>query len=164
MKLLGDYIAGPNHTLPTGGTAKFYSPLNVENFLKKSSIISFSKKAINDFGESCALLADTDWKIKVSKFKDWFTEDDDDIFFGSPKSKFFDILEQTHRDLVEDEIDKVIEKLAILELIISQDKDEDFDINSYLQDFKEKNEEDVNSMKKGLYMEFSGEIISRLDS
>ncbi len=48
---IGDYIAGPNHTLPTGGTAKFYSPLNVENFLKKSSIISFSKKAINDLGE-----------------------------------------------------------------------------------------------------------------
>ena len=47
---IGDYIAGPNHTLPTGGTAKFYSPLNVENFLKKSSIISFSKKAINDLG------------------------------------------------------------------------------------------------------------------
>ena len=100
----------------------------------------------------------------MSKYKDWFTEDDDDIFFGSPKSKFFDILEQTHRDLVEDEIDKVIEKLAILELIISQDKDEDFDINSYLEEFKEKNQEDVNSMKKGLHMEFSGEIISRLDS
>ncbi|MGJ0343819.1 histidinol dehydrogenase [Aliarcobacter cryaerophilus] len=57
---IGDYIAGPNHTLPTGGTAKFYSPLNVENFLKKSSIISFSKKAINDLGEACALLADTE--------------------------------------------------------------------------------------------------------
>ena len=67
----------------------------------------------------------------MSKYKDWFTEDDDDIFFGSPKSKFFDILEQTHRDLVEDEVDKVIEKLAILELIISQDKDEELDLNSY---------------------------------
>ena len=100
----------------------------------------------------------------MSKFKDWFTEDDDDIFFGSPKSKFFDILEQTHRDLVEDEIDKVIEKLAILELIISQDKDEDFDINSYLEEFKNENIDEVNSMKKGLYMEISGEIISRLDS
>ena len=95
----------------------------------------------------------------MSKYKDWFTEDDDDIFFGSPKSKFFDILEQTHRDLVEDEIDKVIEKLAILELIISQDKDEDFDINSYLEEFKEKNKEDVNSMKKGLYMEFSERLL-----
>ena len=54
---IGDYIAGPNHTLPTGGTAKFYSPLNVEHFMKKSSIISFSKKAINELGEQCALLA-----------------------------------------------------------------------------------------------------------
>ena len=100
----------------------------------------------------------------MSKFKDWFTEDDDDIFFGSPKSKFFDIMEQTHRDLVEDEIDKVFEKLAILELIVSKDKDEDFDINSYINEFKLDNLSEVNSAKKGLYMEFSGEIISRLDS
>jgi len=57
---IGDYIAGPNHTLPTGGTAKFYSPLNVENFMKKSSIISFSQNAINEIGEQCALLADTE--------------------------------------------------------------------------------------------------------
>jgi histidinol dehydrogenase len=57
---IGDYVAGPNHTLPTGGTAKFYSPLNVEDFMKKSSIISFSKKAINDIGSQCALLADTE--------------------------------------------------------------------------------------------------------
>ncbi len=57
---IGDYIAGPNHTLPTGSTAKFYSPLNVENFMKKSSIINFSKDAINELGEACALLADTE--------------------------------------------------------------------------------------------------------
>ena len=56
----GDYIAGPNHTLPTGSTAKFYSPLNVENFMKKSSIISFSQEAIDELGEACALLADTE--------------------------------------------------------------------------------------------------------
>ncbi|OCL93961.1 hypothetical protein AAX29_00802 [Aliarcobacter thereius] len=100
----------------------------------------------------------------MSKFKDWFTEDEDDIFFGSPKSKFFDIVEQTHRDLVEDELDKVIEKLAVLELIISENKNEDFDINSYINEFKDKNINEVKSMKKGLYMEISGEIISRLDS
>lgn len=100
----------------------------------------------------------------MSKFKDWFTEDEDDIFFGSPKSKFFDILEQTHRDLIEDEIDKVFEKLAILELIVSKDKDEDFDINSYINEFKLDNLSEVNSAKKGLYMEVSGDIISRLDS
>jgi histidinol dehydrogenase len=57
---IGDYVAGPNHTLPTGGTAKFYSPLGVENFMKKSSIISFSRAAINEIGEACALIADTE--------------------------------------------------------------------------------------------------------
>ena len=57
---IGDYIAGPNHTLPTGSTAKFYSPLNVENFMKKSSIINFSKQAIDELGEACSLLADTE--------------------------------------------------------------------------------------------------------
>ncbi|MEA2111331.1 MAG: histidinol dehydrogenase [Campylobacterota bacterium] len=57
---IGDYVAGPNHTLPTGGTAKFYSPLNVENFMKKSSIISFSSQAINEIGEACAQIANTE--------------------------------------------------------------------------------------------------------
>lgn len=57
---IGDYVAGPNHTLPTGGTAKFYSPLGVENFLKRSSIISMSKKGIEEIGEACALLAHTE--------------------------------------------------------------------------------------------------------
>jgi len=57
---IGDYVAGPNHTLPTGGTAKFYSPLGVENFMKKTSIISFSSAAINEIGEECALIANTE--------------------------------------------------------------------------------------------------------
>ncbi len=57
---IGDYIAGPNHTLPTGGTAKFYSPLGVEHFMKKSSIIAFSKKAIDEIGEACAVIAHTE--------------------------------------------------------------------------------------------------------
>lgn len=43
---LGDYYAGPNHILPTNGTAKFFSPLNVDDFVKKSSIISYSREAL----------------------------------------------------------------------------------------------------------------------
>jgi len=43
---LGDYFAGPNHVLPTNGTAKFFSPLSVDDFIKKSSIISYSKEAL----------------------------------------------------------------------------------------------------------------------
>ncbi len=57
---IGDYMAGPNHTLPTGGTAKFYSPLSTENFIKKSSIISMSEEGINAIGKECALLAKTE--------------------------------------------------------------------------------------------------------
>jgi len=54
---IGDYIAGPNHTLPTGGTAKFYSPLSVEHFLKKSSLIMMNQPAINKLGSACSILA-----------------------------------------------------------------------------------------------------------
>ncbi|MCX4327870.1 MAG: histidinol dehydrogenase [Lachnospiraceae bacterium] len=43
---LGDYFAGPNHVLPTNGTAKFFSPLSVDDFIKKTSIISYSKEAL----------------------------------------------------------------------------------------------------------------------
>ena len=57
---IGDYIAGPNHTLPTGGTARFYSPLGVDNFIKKSSIISMSKKGVAMIAKECSLLAQTE--------------------------------------------------------------------------------------------------------
>jgi histidinol dehydrogenase len=43
---VGDYVAGPNHVLPTGGTARFSSPLSVEDFVKRSSVISFSRDAL----------------------------------------------------------------------------------------------------------------------
>lgn len=45
---LGDYFAGPNHVLPTNGTAKFFSPLGVDDFIKKSSVISYSKEALEE--------------------------------------------------------------------------------------------------------------------
>ncbi|MCI8342410.1 MAG: histidinol dehydrogenase [Firmicutes bacterium] len=48
---LGDYMAGPNHVLPTGGTARFFSPLSVDDFIKKSSIISYSKEALLNLGD-----------------------------------------------------------------------------------------------------------------
>ncbi len=43
---LGDYIAGPNHTLPTNGTARFSSPLSVDDFIKKSSYLSYTQEAL----------------------------------------------------------------------------------------------------------------------
>lgn len=54
---VGDYFAGPNHVLPTNGTARFSSPLSVEDFQKKSSIIFYSEKAMKDNGEKIAEFA-----------------------------------------------------------------------------------------------------------
>ncbi|MDK2847856.1 MAG: histidinol dehydrogenase [Desulfuromonadales bacterium] len=54
----GDYLAGPNHTLPTGGTARFFSPLGVDDFVKKSSIISFSRAGLERLGPSIVHLAE----------------------------------------------------------------------------------------------------------
>jgi histidinol dehydrogenase len=48
---VGDYFAGPNHVLPTCGTAKFSSHLSVDDFVKKSGIISYSKKALMENGD-----------------------------------------------------------------------------------------------------------------
>lgn len=55
---IGDYFAGPNHVLPTNGTARFFSPLGVYDFLKRTSIIEYSYKAIQKHGKSIAALAD----------------------------------------------------------------------------------------------------------
>lgn len=54
---LGDYLAGPNHVLPTGGTARFYSVLNVETFMKKTSIIAYTQKALSAVSEDVIRLA-----------------------------------------------------------------------------------------------------------
>ncbi|MED1468663.1 histidinol dehydrogenase [Bacillus salipaludis] len=54
---VGDYFAGPNHVLPTNGTARFSSPLNVDDFQKKSSVIVYSEKALRDNGAKIAAFA-----------------------------------------------------------------------------------------------------------
>lgn len=55
---LGDYYAGPNHVLPTNGTAKFFSPLNVDDYVKKSSIICYSKEALEKVHKDIELFAE----------------------------------------------------------------------------------------------------------
>jgi histidinol dehydrogenase len=55
---VGDYFAGPNHTLPTSGTARFFSPLSVRDFVKHTSIISYSKKQLQACGNKIASFAD----------------------------------------------------------------------------------------------------------
>lgn len=57
---LGDYMAGPNHVLPTGGTARFFSPLSIDDYIKKSSIISFSKEAMQELGPDVVKFAEAE--------------------------------------------------------------------------------------------------------
>lgn len=57
---LGDYFAGPNHVLPTNGTAKFFSPLSVDDFIKKSSIIAYSKEALAPLHEDIIRFAEAE--------------------------------------------------------------------------------------------------------
>jgi len=57
---VGDYIAGPNHVLPTGGTARFYSPLSVDDFIKKTSLISFTRLALDRLGPDVVRLAEAE--------------------------------------------------------------------------------------------------------
>ena len=54
----GDYLAGPNHTLPTGGTARFFSPLSVDDFIKKTSIVYFSEEGLNRLGTEIVRIAE----------------------------------------------------------------------------------------------------------
>ena len=57
---LGDYFAGPNHTLPTSGSAKFSSPLSVDDFVKKSSYIQYTKQALNKVKDQIATFAEAE--------------------------------------------------------------------------------------------------------
>lgn len=72
---LGDYFAGPNHILPTNGTAKFFSPLNVDDFMKKTSLISYSREALEKVHEDIEIFAEREGltahansiKVRISK-------------------------------------------------------------------------------------------------
>jgi histidinol dehydrogenase len=57
---IGDYVAGPDHVLPTGGTARFSSPLNVDDFIKKTSVLSYSREAFTRVADTCITLSDTE--------------------------------------------------------------------------------------------------------
>lgn len=75
---LGDYFAGPNHVLPTNGTAKFFSPLSVDDFIKKSSIISYSREALELLSEDIQKFAKAEGlTAHANSIRVRFEEDDD---------------------------------------------------------------------------------------
>ena len=57
---IGDYLAGPNHTLPTSGAARYASPLCTETFMKHSSLIQYSPKALSQVADAIAVLTETE--------------------------------------------------------------------------------------------------------
>ena len=59
-EVLGDYLAGPNHVLPTSGSARFFSPLGVYDFIKRSSVINYSKKDFLRVADKCAIFAEAE--------------------------------------------------------------------------------------------------------
>ena len=75
---LGDYFAGPNHVLPTNGTAKFFSPFSVDDFIKKSSIISYSREALEPLSEDIQKFAKAEGlTAHANSIRVRFEEDDD---------------------------------------------------------------------------------------
>jgi histidinol dehydrogenase len=54
----GDYVAGPSHVLPTGGTSRFFSPLNVSSFMKFSSVVQMSERGMRELGDAASILAE----------------------------------------------------------------------------------------------------------
>lgn len=62
-EVLGDYMAGPNHTLPTHGSAKFSSPLSVDDFMKKTSVLEFNRQAMDQLADQVCLIAEDEGLI-----------------------------------------------------------------------------------------------------
>lgn len=85
-------------------------------------------------------------------------EDEDDIFMGSPKSKFLDIVFNANRGLVEFELEKLVEKLAILELMSNEDEEL---LEKKLLEYKFSNEDDVQMKQKSLFIEFMGNVLTQ---
>lgn len=77
---LGDYFAGPNHVLPTNGTAKFFSPLSVDDFIKKSSIISYSREALAPLSDDIRKFAKAEGlTAHANSIRVRFEDDDENI-------------------------------------------------------------------------------------
>lgn len=90
-------------------------------------------------------------------------EDEDNIFGGTPKSKFWDILNTASDDLVRDQFDIFMEKFAAMETMLLKEHGED-GMKQLVDKFIFENGAEVEHNKKSAYMELTGEIICRLDS
>lgn len=90
-------------------------------------------------------------------------EDEDNIFGGTPESKYHDIANQANDEIVKDEFNKIVHKFAIMEAMLREKYDHE-ELDRMITQYGFENSSEVENMKKGLYVEFTGNIVMRLDS
>lgn len=96
----------------------------------------------------------------MGKFDALF-EDEDDIFGGSPKSKYWDISNQMSKDLMEDEFDDLVMRLAVMEKMLMKIHDEEM-LDKIVKNYYYENTDEIEVVKKSIYMELAGKLIYRL--
>lgn len=96
----------------------------------------------------------------MSRFDALF-EDEDDIFQGTPQSKYWDIAKQVSDDLYQYDFDEIMTKIAVMEKMLMQQHDED-ELNRIVESYALMNQEEIENHKKSLYMEYAGRLIYKL--
>ena len=96
----------------------------------------------------------------MSRFEALF-EDEDDIFNGTPQSKYWDIAKQVSEDLYQYDFDEIITKIAVMEKMLMQQHNED-ELNRIVESYALMNQEEIENHKKSLYMEYAGRLIYKL--
>ncbi len=87
--------------------------------------------------------------------------EDDDIFGGKPEKKFFDIIFNANRNLVQDELNNSVRKVAALELLLEEMLTEDKDTDAIINNYVFKNQDKVNQRTDNLYIEMMGNILTQ---
>jgi len=95
----------------------------------------------------------------MGKFDALF-EDEDDIFMGTPESKYWDISNQMIPEIVQDEFDHVVERLAVMEALLSESHEYE-DLDKIIKNYAFENMDKVHGLKKSVYMELAGHLIFR---
>ena len=96
----------------------------------------------------------------MGKFDALF-EDEDDIFAGTPQSRYWDISGQLSEDLIKDEFDVIVQRLAVMEAMLGETHNYD-DLDRTVRSYAISNMEQVEELKKSVYMELAGQLIYRV--
>lgn len=96
----------------------------------------------------------------MSRFEALF-EDEDNIFSGTPQSKYWDIAKQVSEDLYRYDFDEIMTKIAVMEKMLMQQHNED-ELNRIVESYALMNQEEIENHKKSLYMEYAGRLIYKL--